>query len=405
MTHSNTPRQGRSNERGGTLVLVAAATVALFGMAALAVDIGMGYTAKSEAERIADASALAGASAFLEFEGTDAVAPAEERAYEYALRNDIRGIPVEESEVTVEVITDSSKVRVWVERQALGTWFARLIGFDEIAVIGAAAAQATPSGAARCLKPFAVSDMWHDADDDDNNDRLWDEGEEWELGSDPDDRYARYEGPDGPADATGYGSEWRGPEQDYGRQISIKAQDPQSEYSPSPGIFLPWRLPPDDDGETCDTGGGGTNEEGAATYRNNICTCNESQIELGVDYELEPGNMVGPTAQGIDELISEDPNAWWNPSLNDGRGGIEDSEYGDDGWNSPRVVKLALFDPTQIEGSGMQTIQFNNFALFFIEDQASRRDPIIGRFLYFVSGEDSPGGTTGSLVRYLRLVE
>ncbi len=73
--------------------------------------------------------------------------------------------------------------------------------------------------------------------------------------------------------------------------------------------------------------------------------------------------------------------------------------------NSPRVVKMALFDPAEIEGSGMQTISFNNFALYFIEDQQSPQDPVVGRFLYFVGGEESPGPTTGSLVRYLRLVE
>jgi hypothetical protein len=41
----------------------------------------------------------------------------------------------------------------------------------------------------------------------------------------------------------------------------------------------------------------------------------------------------------------------------------------------------------------------------FIEDQQSMHDPVIGRFLYYVSGEEGAGPTTGSLVRYLRLVE
>jgi hypothetical protein len=91
--------------------------------------------------------------------------------------------------------------------------------------------------------------------------------------------------------------------------------------------------------------------------------------------------------------------------MNDNRGGIQDSQYGGDGMTSPRVVRLAIFDPTEIEGSGMQTIRFNNFALMFIEDQQSLQDPILGRFLYYVSGEESAGPATGSLVRYLRLVE
>lgn len=393
------------DERGGVLVLVAVAIVSLFGMAALAVDVGLGYTAKVEAQRAADAGALAGASAFLDFQAAAAVAPAEDRAYNFTLLNDVRNVGVDSSEVTIQVLPDSFKVRVWVQRQSIGTWFARLIGFDQFDVTGMAAAQATEAGAARCLKPFAVPDMWHDADDDLDGDRVWDEGEEWELGSHPDDRYIPFAGPGGPADATGYGSEWRGPSQDYGRQITLKSPDPQSEYVAEPGIFLPWRIPIDDDQESCTSGGGGGGgqDAGGAVYRQNICSCNNSSIELGAEYEIEPGNMIGPTAQGVDELIDQDPNAVWDPGLGL-NGGIANSAFGD-GLSSPRVIKLAIFDPQEIDGPGMQTISFNNFALMFIEDQQNPQDPVVGRFLYYVSGEGSPGPLTGSLVRYLRLVE
>jgi len=405
MQRERKTRRILGDERGGVLVLVAISIVALFGMAALSVDVGMGFTAKIEAQRAADAGALAGGSAFLEYTAADAVAPAEARAYEYALMNEIRNLAIDSAEVTVQVLPDSFKIRVWVQRQSIGTWFARLLGFDQIDVLAMAAAQATEAGAARCLKPFAVPDMWHDADDDTDGDRVWDEGEEWELGSHPDDRYIPYTGPSGPADATGYGSEWRDPSQDYGRTINLKMPDPQSEYVMSPGVFLPWRIPLDEDQEPCDHGGGGRGgqDAGGAVYRQNICSCNDSHIELGAEYDIEPGNMIGPTAQGVDELIGEDPDAWWDPTMGE-NGGIRDSQYGD-GLSSPRVVKLALFDPSEIEGSGMQTIRFNNFALMFIEDQQSPQDPVVGRFLYFVSGEASAGPTTGSLVRYLRLVE
>jgi hypothetical protein len=398
-----------NDERGGTLVLVAIVLVGLFGFAALTIDVGIGYTAKEEAQRAADSGALAGASAFLEFQAAAAVVPAEDRAYEFTLQNEIRNIAIDSSEVTVEIIPDSFKVRVWVERP-IETWFARLLGVDEMGIRAVAAAEATEAGAARCLKPFAVPDMWHDADDDTDGDRVWDEGEEWQLGSHPDDRYTPYTGPDGDANATGYGSEWRGPSQDYGRSISLKSPDPQSEYVPAPGVFLPWRIPLDDGQEACTQGGGGRGggggqDAGGAVYRQNICSCNNSPIELGAEYPIEPGNMIGPTAQGVDELIDADPDAWWDPTMNGGQGGIRGSEYGGDGMSSPRVVRLAIFDPSEIEGSGMQTIRFNNFALMFIEDQQSQQDPVMGRFLYYVSGEESAGPNTGSLVRYLRLVE
>jgi hypothetical protein len=75
------------------------------------------------------------------------------------------------------------------------------------------------------------------------------------------------------------------------------------------------------------------------------------------------------------------------------------------GYGGDSVIELGIFDPTMIEGSGRQTIRFNNFALMFIEDQQSQHGPVVGRFLYYVSGEEAAGPQTGSLVRYLRLVE
>jgi hypothetical protein len=66
------------------------------------------------------------------------------------------------------------------------------------------------------------------------------------------------------------------------------------------------------------------------------------------------------------------------------------------------VIKVALMDPTQLSGSGMQTVSFNNFALMFIEQQARPQDPVFARFLYYASGS---GSGSGSLVKVLRLVK
>ena len=57
-------RSGRKNERGVTIVLVAFSLLALLGMAALAIDIATLYVAHGEAQRAADAAALAGAKMF-----------------------------------------------------------------------------------------------------------------------------------------------------------------------------------------------------------------------------------------------------------------------------------------------------------------------------------------------------
>ena len=54
----------RKGERGQTIALVAASLVALLGMAALSIDVVTLYVARGEAQRAADAAALAGASIF-----------------------------------------------------------------------------------------------------------------------------------------------------------------------------------------------------------------------------------------------------------------------------------------------------------------------------------------------------
>jgi Flp pilus assembly protein TadG len=59
---SDDPRCGdREKERGVTIALVAVAMVSIIGMAALSIDIGTLYQAKAEAQRAADAAALAAA--------------------------------------------------------------------------------------------------------------------------------------------------------------------------------------------------------------------------------------------------------------------------------------------------------------------------------------------------------
>ena len=48
-------RAGRNSERGVTLPLLAVSIVVLFAMAALAIDLGIVYTARTNAQTVADA--------------------------------------------------------------------------------------------------------------------------------------------------------------------------------------------------------------------------------------------------------------------------------------------------------------------------------------------------------------
>jgi hypothetical protein len=115
--------------------------------------------------------------------------------------------------------------------------------------------------------------------------------------------------------------------------------------------------------------------------------------------------MIGPTAQGVGELIDEDPDVFWSDALN-GPARYEDGALADVGLGTQRVIKVGLIDPYQIVGSGMQSITFNNFALLFLEEQANPQAPVTARFMYYASGSgDDAGPVEGSLVRFLRLIE
>jgi hypothetical protein len=73
--------------------------------------------------------------------------------------------------------------------------------------------------------------------------------------------------------------------------------------------------------------------------------------------------------------------------------------------DSPRVIKVALYDPHQIAnmaGSG-SPVTFNNLGLFLLEGVTSTG--LTGRFLYYVNGTNDEAVTGGSLVKHVRLVQ
>jgi hypothetical protein len=377
----------RHQREGQTLAVVAVMIVALLAMMSLAIDLGMAFTARSEAQRVADASALAGASVFLDTpEPPDLRAAADARARQYAGMNFVRNRPVEPTEdVDVWVDLADERVRVRIRRSGLPVWFARLIGQNELAVAALAAAQAQNAGATDCLKPWAVMDAWDPMQDAEMFDPT----------------KHTYEPITEQCDmtGTGYGSGIRDAVRcDHGMQLTIKAQRPNQDYLPEPGVFLPLRLPTDNNVGECRYSGGG--DSGASAYRNNICNCNSHAISIGDDVPLELGNMVGPTSQGVEELIRMDPTAYWNTTSH--------RVESDMGMSSPRVVKMALIRPDQIEKSGMQSVTIINFGKFFIEgiQGSGQNERVVGRFLYYVDGMDvGHGNETSPLVKVLRLVE
>jgi Flp pilus assembly protein TadG len=436
-------RNSSLDRRGATIVLVAVCLLGVMAGMALAIDLGMLFKARSDAQRVADAAALAGASAFIVPKAGQApVVTARDRAIEYAGTNLVNREKVDTSgsasintaggglldstaEVVVQVIPDSEKVRVSVRRAANDTWFARLFGRNSMPVSARAAAWASPGGAAKCVKPFAVPDVWSEATSDVIPNRLWDttglgkngkDGEQWSYDPASGDRYRKFGETSGTGAETGYGSDWRNDlgavdgkryYNDQGRPLTLKATNPRQ--APTQSFFMPWVVPIN-----------GQVLKGANAYYQNIVTCNSYEVKLDVDYTVDddstdaadinkPGNVVGKTYEGIQKLLEQDtigakfveiPDPQ-HPGFTTGEVRKLNGDPYPDWESNPRVILVALFDPKYLE-HGRTSIRFNNLAYFFLEGQQNRKAPVVGRFLKFASGTGTGVGTT---FKVLQLIE
>jgi Flp pilus assembly protein TadG len=163
-------------ERGMTLPLVALFIVVLFAFAALAIDLGVLYTARTSAQHAADAGALAGAFVFGN-SPNPAVTTVANSAVSTAVQNKILGqsltaadfgapttaspCPATSASTGVCVDSPNRRVTVYIARSgatAIGTFFARAIGWNSVGVTTRATAEASKqAGGTHCLKPFFIA--------------------------------------------------------------------------------------------------------------------------------------------------------------------------------------------------------------------------------------------------------
>ncbi len=178
MTRVNTAH--RKNERGITIVLVAISLLSLLGMAALAIDVSTLYMAHGEAQRAADAAALAGARMFATSGYTSAsstlaasdicqtsavpgaAAAANRQAEAVAAQNLIAGQPAAVQSITCTLTAANPQIAVTIQRTALPTFFGRIWGGATNSVTATAVAEAyNPSGSAapvqvQGVKPWLI---------------------------------------------------------------------------------------------------------------------------------------------------------------------------------------------------------------------------------------------------------
>jgi Flp pilus assembly protein TadG len=163
-THS---RRGVHLRRAATIVYVTVSLVVVFGMGALAVDVGTLYLARGELQRAADAAALAAAAELVSADPSEMQALAIQVANEYAMQNPVLGTTaglasdddVEFGKAVYDPVTmrfvfdpggePTDAVRVTVRRPSGDTGpipfaFARVFGFSTRALQARAAAVLIP---------------------------------------------------------------------------------------------------------------------------------------------------------------------------------------------------------------------------------------------------------------------
>jgi hypothetical protein len=149
------------NREGAVIVVVAIMIVVIVGMAAFAIDTGMLLSGRADAQRAADAAALAAASAYLDAPLAEREALARERGTDFATRNALLRTPIGPDEVTIDLVTNTAstlRVRATVRRPEVNTFFAGIWGIRNMPVAAAAEAEVRNAVGADCLKPFALPD-------------------------------------------------------------------------------------------------------------------------------------------------------------------------------------------------------------------------------------------------------
>jgi Putative Flp pilus-assembly TadE/G-like len=375
--------------RGQVLVLVALAIFALLGFAALGIDVGFMYSVRHELQRSADSGALAGASSFTTGDWNDtsmsSTSPrgiAYARAKEFASKDEVVQTTLNpDSEVDV-TFPQYDRIRVDTSRK-VDLFFARILGMSNRTITAYAIAEAAVvNQKLPCVKPWGIPYPWKDDDGDKQYDPT-----ETVYNMCPDGTFA----PDNNSFCQGTPMVLK-----VGTPSGKEDQPNVPSLQQEPGHFF-----------ALDFG------SGAKTYEEMIkggCP-DDSIVSVGDSIPLEPGNMVGPTYQGVtsdgDSLVSLDPTSRWDTSTN-----LPTSDkYNGDNWlNSPRVVRIPIYDPRDAISNGKTDMVVAALAGFWVEgcEKQGQQGTVYGRFIPMSAfGEFSgpAGPTTGPALKSIRLVE
>jgi hypothetical protein len=274
----------------------------------------------------------------------------------------------------------NNRVKVTVYRDAsrgnpVSTLIAQYFGIATANISATATAEASPANAMTCVMPFTIPDRWIE-----KQTPPFDPNDSFDMYASKNKPLATpdiYIGPQDKVNYTGYNAE-----RDKGTLVNLKA-DNGSKIAPS--FYYPYAIP----GST-----------GASDYRWNIGNCNTTIMTFGQTFDPEPGNMVGPTSQGMSDRIALDPNAYWDTATNK----VVSSMH-----PSPRVVAVPLFDPGYYADGKLNgrnaSLKFTNYMGFFLEPMAGNE--VYGRITPIGGLRTGTGGPApaGAFPVSIRLVQ
>ena len=374
--------------KGQVLVLVALAIFVLLGFAALGIDVGYMYSVRHELQRSADAGALAGASAFTEGDWNDLSMEldhprgiADDRARVFAAKDKVVQTTLNRvSEVTVTFPT-YDRIRVDTSRN-VDLFFARIFGMGTKMITAYAVAEASPAAKKLpCIKPWGIPYPWNDT----NGNGKYDNNETINYTCPPGANLDNAFCPGTPIILK------------IGTPSGKKDQPDVASLQQEPGHFF-----------ALDFG------SGAKTYNEAIklgCP-DETVISVGSEVPLEPGNMVGPTYQGVtsdaDSLYNQDPTSHWDAEK---MHPVSDL-YNDNNWmDSPRVVRIPIYDPFIALSNGKTNMVVADFAGFWVDNcvKDGNQGTVYGRFIPASAFGESEGAGSGEnpgpVLKTIRLVE
>lgn len=336
-------KQPDPRQRGAVMIWVALFLLGILGFVALGIDTAKVAASRTQLQNAADAAALAGASAINFTTGEIVPDTAIVRAQATALANKAFVDGMEPVTVVAADVTfpATNECRVVVRRTAgLGgeivMHIAQVLGITSLSMTADATARFEPAGSVFCgLAPLFMAPP---------------PGEQFVVGC--------------------------------ARNYTLKYGGGSGSNGNYGGLTFP----------NCDNGPcAGMSPTGSSTYRclleNGYCC----EIRAGQVLDTEPGNMSGPTRQGLTQRFNNDT---------DRRQGICYSDYS---GNGSRVIYVPI---TTDPGSGRSPVTVLKFAAFFLKNVpgSGQSATITGEFLYeTVPG--SGGGSSDGTAFAIRLIE